>query len=392
MINISQKADCCGCAACKECCPKQCISLQPDNEGYLYPTVDTATCIDCGLCEKVCPVLNKNTATEPIAVYAAKNNDEEVRKQSSSGGIFSLLAQQTLAEGGVVFGVRFDEEWKVVTHYCETPEDLKAFRGSKYVQSNTNGMFAQAQAFLKAGRKVLFSGTPCQIKGLKLFLRKEYENLLTVEVICHGAPSPKVWEKHLQTIADKSGIGGAPMSKTFSDIRFRDKRKGWKAFSCVYTPCQGGKETQVSTFLEDPFMRIFLADINLRPSCYTCAAKSGRSGCDIALADFWAIGMVAPELDDDRGVSLALIYTEKGMKAYPHAKTITQEVPYEQATQWNGGFKEVLTVPQERALFFDGIDACTDIHEHILNSLPRPQVLKKESKWKQWLRKWHLKK
>ena len=392
MINISQKADCCGCAACKECCPKQCISLQPDNEGFFYPIVDTATCINCGLCEKVCPVLNKNAATEPIAVYAAKNNDEEVRKQSSSGGIFSLLAQQTLAEGGVVFGVRFDKEWKVVTHYCETLEELKAFQGSKYVQSNTNGMFAQAQAFLKAGRKVLFSGTPCQIKGLKLFLRKEYENLLTVEVICHGAPSPKVWEKHLQHTAQKMGLNEQAPGKAFSDIRFRDKRKGWKAFSCVYTPCQDGKEAQASTFLEDPFMRIFLADINLRPSCYSCAAKSGRSGCDIALADFWAIGVVAPELDDDRGVSLALIYTEKGMKAYPHTQTTTQEVPYEQATQWNGGFKEVLAVPQERASFFEGLDACADIHEHILNSLPRPIEQKKESKWTRWMHKLHLKK
>lgn len=167
MISIKDKQDCCGCAACVQRCPKQCITLHEDNEGFLYPQVDESLCIDCGLCEKVCPVINQADERTPLGVYAVKNPNESVRMQSSSGGVFTMLAEHIIDEGGVVFGACFDECWEVVHSYAETKEALAKFRGSKYVQSKIGSTYQQAEGFLKSGRKVLFSGTPCQIAGLK---------------------------------------------------------------------------------------------------------------------------------------------------------------------------------------------------------------------------------
>ena len=163
MVRIEDKKGCCGCSACVQRCPKQCISLYEDEEGFLYPKVDVATCIDCGLCEKVCPVLNQSEERVPLEVYAAKNPNEEIRRESSSGGIFTLLAEQTIDAGGVVFGVRWNEHFEAVHAYTETKDGLAAFRGSKYVQSRVGDTFKQAELFLKQGRQVLYSGVPCQI-------------------------------------------------------------------------------------------------------------------------------------------------------------------------------------------------------------------------------------
>lgn len=202
MINIIEKKDCCGCSACVQRCPQQCISLEEDEEGFLYPIINEAACIDCGLCEKVCPVLHSGDAHKPLKVFAAKNNNEKIRVESSSGGVFTVLAELVIDEGGVVFGAKFGEHWDVIHDYTETKEGLAAFRGSKYVQSRIGDCFNKAKSFLVQGRKVLFSGTPCQISGLKRFLGKEYDSLLTVDFICHGVPSPKVWRMYLnETIA-----------------------------------------------------------------------------------------------------------------------------------------------------------------------------------------------
>lgn len=198
MIKVKDKSRCCGCEACVSSCPVQCIDLVMDKEGFLYPQVDVTRCIDCGKCEKVCPELVEAGEGKATGVYAAKNPDDEVRRASSSGGIFTLLAKYVLAENGVVFGARFDKDWNVVHDYTESKEGLGAFRGSKYVQSRTGETFKQAERFLKAGRKVLFSGTPCQIMGLKRYLRREYDNLLTVDFVCHGVPSPLVWRKYIE--------------------------------------------------------------------------------------------------------------------------------------------------------------------------------------------------
>lgn len=200
MIHIIDKSKCCGCNACVQRCPKQCIAMQVDEEGFLYPVVDQSVCIDCGLCEKVCPVINLNEPRQPLQVLAAKNRNEEQRLRSSSGGIFILLAEHIIKQGGVVFGARFDKNWEVEHAYAETLEELEPLMRSKYVQSRIGNTYKEAEQFLKQGRQVLFVGTPCLIAGLKKFLRKEYENLLAVDFICHGVPSPGVWRRYLEEI------------------------------------------------------------------------------------------------------------------------------------------------------------------------------------------------
>ena len=228
MIKIIQKEQCCGCSACLHICPKHSISFREDKEGFLYPQVDTATCIDCGLCEKVCPVLNQGEERMPLKVYAAKHADDEIRMKSSSGGIFTLLADQIIDKGGVVFGARFNENWEVVHDYTETKEGLAPFRGSKYVQSNIGNSYKQVEEFLKTGREVMFTGTPCQVAGLKKFLRIDYENLLTVDFVCHGVPSPMVWRKYLAEEIVRQGN-----NPVVTGVNFRDKSTGWKKFSFV---------------------------------------------------------------------------------------------------------------------------------------------------------------
>ena len=216
MIVLQRKEDCCGCHACATACPTQCITMREDAEGFLYPETDVSKCIDCHLCEKVCPVINPfprpevfpNELPDPLS-YAAKIDDEKIREDSSSGGIFTALAENIIRKGGVVFGVRWNEDFKSVVHdFTETLDGLSAFRGSKYLQSIVGDSYKKVRQLLTAKRPVLFTGTPCQIAGLRRFLRKDYENLFTAEVVCHGVPSPKVWRLYLDEQVGKIQNGG----------------------------------------------------------------------------------------------------------------------------------------------------------------------------------------
>lgn len=315
MINITEKQKCCGCTACISVCPQKCISMSADKEGFLYPVVDSGKCVDCCLCEKVCPVLNPvRNESEPL-VYAAINNDETVRMQSSSGGMFTLIAESVIDRGGVVFGVCFDREWNVVHDYTETKEELAKFRGSKYVQSNVGNCFTQVKTFLDSGREVLFSGTPCQVAGLKNYLRKPYSNLLTVDLVCHGVPSPYVWRKYLQeTVCRAYGIKGdnkytVNPGDYISDISFRAKDNGWKKYSFRILYRDG--RIEIRTFSENIYMNVFLSNLSLRPSCYACPTKLGNAQSDITLADFWGVDKMYPSVDDDRGCGLIFIHSKE---------------------------------------------------------------------------------
>lgn len=313
MIEIVDKSKCCGCEACRSICPKKCISMQADKEGFLYPKVDLSQCVGCKLCEKVCPVLNpKYSKREPL-VYAGINNDINIRLQSSSGGIFTLIAEQVIQKKGVVFGACFDEQWNVVHDYTETKEGLARFRGSKYVQSYIGDSFLQAKRFLDEGRFVLFSGTPCQIAGLKNFLRKPYQNLLTVDLVCHGVPSQKVWQKHLyELVSDAYNIKKRNLSFFFADkinsISFRSKENGWKNFSMSIFYKNENK--RVIPFYNDTYMNVFLLNLSLRPCCYTCPTKLHYIQSDISLADFWGVDRLSSEIDDDKGCGLVLVNNE----------------------------------------------------------------------------------
>lgn len=375
MIYIQDKALCCGCSACMECCPRQCISMREDNEGFLYPEVDAEKCIGCSLCETVCPEINPDEPGLPLETYAAKNPDDKVRLSSSSGGIFTMLSERTIRRGGVVFGARFDENWEVVHDYAETIEGAELFRGSKYVQSRMDGNYRKAEHFLKTGREVLFSGTPCQIAGLKRFLRKDYDNLLTVDVICHGVPSPGVWRQYLKemTLRPKGVAAGKNTvlsslneMPVITGISFRDKRLGWKkyGFEIRKSASKADKNSvlksgkyQKEIFLFEPqrenvFLRGFFANIYLRRSCYACPAKAGRSHSDITLGDYWGIGSLMPRLDDDRGVSAVLVNSEYGAKALSETGAELYEAPYGDVARKNPALIHSVTQPAGRSAFY----------------------------------------
>lgn len=325
MIRVIDKKKCCGCTACVQVCPKKCIDLIEDTEGFLYPRVNAESCVECGACEKVCPFTSAlQMRMNPLISYAAKNRDERIRKESSSGGIFTALAENVISEGGVVFGVRFDEKWNPVFDYADTVDEIVAFRGSKYVQSTVGDSFKKVKSFLKANRKVLFSGTPCQVAGLKTFLRQEYDNLLTVEVVCHGVPSPGVWRKYLEekVAAFKAAAGKSTdlhslnLISSIEDIRFREKSHGWKKYRFVLNFAESSDEGKKSSdlslvFNDSEWGKAFVNNLFLRPSCHTCMVKSFASRADMTIADFWGIEKILPLFDDDRGCSAVIIHTEK---------------------------------------------------------------------------------
>lgn len=343
MIDNRSKDYCCGCGACVQKCQKQCISLQEDNEGFLYPRVDTETCIDCGFCEKVCPMLSPYQSRKPQQVLAAINKDEKIRMESSSGGIFTLLAEKVINEGGVVFGARFDEEWQVTIDYTETIEGLAAFRGSKYVQARTGDAYKLCEKFLRDERQVLFSATPCQIAALKHSLRKDYPNLITVACACHGAPSPLVWKYFLLQVSK---------GRTISEVKFRDKSTGWKHYSFTITFANG--EVYTDDALNVPYMKGFVKALIERPACEKCKFKNGKSGADVILADHWGITLCGKIENDDKGCSLALIYNKSLTSLLNIEKVRMVELNANEIGR-NGAFLDVIPQHGERGYFFENI-------------------------------------
>ena len=346
MIKITDKQDCCGCSACAQRCPKKCISMIEDEEGFLYPKVDTANCIDCHLCEKVCPVINQVEPRTPQNVYAAKNPNEIIRMNSSSGGIFTILAEQIIKSEGVVFGACWDNEWNVKHDCVDNISDLQRFRSSKYLQSVIGDAYLKTEQFLKTGRKVMFTGTPCQIAGLKHFLRKEYDNLLAVEIICHSVPSPGVWQQYLTTRLHTLKWNKSDIRK----ISFRDKKTGWKTYSFVIENKDGNSFIELSS--KNAFMRGFLADLYTRPSCHACPAKQLKSGSDITLGDFWGIESLMPEIDDDKGVSAIIVNSDKGKQVLHNINVELHEVLCDELTTRNPALVKSFPKTPKRTEFF----------------------------------------
>ena len=306
MINIDSNEKCCGCSACVQVCPKKCIKMTEDEEGFLYPVVSKDVCINCGICDKVCPIINVESKSETVlAAYAGYVNDDSIRLNSSSGGLFTAIAEYVLNHNGAVFGAAFDDDQYVHHIKVTAIDDLYKLRGSKYVQSDINNSFIEAKQELDNGKMVLFTGTSCQISGLKHFLRKDYYNLFTIDVLCHGTPSPKLWERYLE---NQKELYGSQIQQTF----FRHKNYGWKRYTVELK--FSNSTAYLKEFTEDSFMKLFLGNICLRPSCYDCKFKTLERDSDISLGDAWGIHKVFPELDDDKGTSVILIHTEKGQE------------------------------------------------------------------------------
>jgi len=353
MIQLKEKKDCCGCFACATICPQHCITMDEDHEGFRYPIIDKDSCTDCGLCSKVCPVINRYTKTEfETKVFACQNKNEQIRLESSSGGIFSLLAENTIQKKGVVFGARFDDDFFVIHDFTETIEGLEAFRGSKYVQSFIGDNYKKAEQFLIQGREVLFTGTSCQIAGIKHYLRKEYNNLLTVDIVCHGVPSPKVFKLYLEEL-------NSQQDGKLEKILFRDKTDGWKKYSFV-TRRTAEKNSVLfrQTLDKNDFMLGFLRNLYLRPSCHHCPAKAFTSGSDLTIADFWGIQNLHRDFDDDKGCSLVLCNNAKGHQIFIE---IQNEIRYVEsslndALRGNSSIIESVSAHHNREKFFKQID------------------------------------
>lgn len=305
MIELKRRQDCCGCTACVSVCPQHCITMQEDREGFLYPVTDTGVCTGCNACNRVCPVINKTGESRTSfpstsKAYAAAVTDGDILLNSSSGGLFSAIASRTIQKGGIVYGAAW-QEGEVRHVAVETADGLARLRGSKYVQSRLGGTFAGIRRHLRAGRKVLFSGTPCQAAGLRNFLCKDYDNIVAVEVACHGAPSPKVLRKYMQTLQKQYGDG--------VQLNFRSKPDGWEQYKV--TAYTGGTHLFYEGQKENLFMKGFLRELYSRPICHECPFKAGASGADFTLADFWGIKEVLPDFPSYNGASLVLTHSHK---------------------------------------------------------------------------------
>ena len=300
---------CTGCTACRAACPHDAIAMIADAEGFLRPAIDAARCVRCGACERACPVLAPGAPDPAPMCYAARTRDHALRLASSSGGIFTELARDILAKGGVVFGVVLDPPALTAIHAgAEDEAGLAAMRGSKYVQSDPRDTFRQARAALRAGRPVLYSGTPCQIAGLRRFLGRQEPDLLAVEIVCHSAPSPAVWAVAVRELTSRLG-------ETPRTVRFRGKTDGgsWRSGRFAWTLADGREGG--APFNATPYAAAFFGFLCSRPSCARCVAKGGASGADFTIGDFWGAERLCPEWDDPSGVSVVAAHTERGRAA-----------------------------------------------------------------------------
>lgn len=340
---------CSGCSACAMFCPQKCICMKQNEEGFYYPYVNKEKCNDCGLCEKSCPALVADKQKIVLSSYAAINKDELCRKESSSGGIFYLLAKQILNENGAVFGAAMMDNCKKVCHIeVEREEELWRLQGSKYVQSEIGNIYVRVKERLNDQKKVLFSGTPCQIAGLKLYLRKEYENLLTVDVICHGVPSEKIWNRYVDYIEKK-------YHAKLKMVNFRYKQFFWQDFSMKRVD-KYDREVVVSKN-DDTYMKFFLKNYSLRESCYSCSCKENKYS-DITLGDFWGIENIIPDMNDGMGTSAIIVRTEKGKN---FLKTVKDKLKYEMVSEEdivsnNSAECKSVCRPVEREYFYKDLE------------------------------------
>jgi len=315
LIKIVDKVECCGCGSCANACPSRCVKMKEDEEGFLYPIVDDFDkCIRCNICSKVCPVKNLKKE-EPFVQkgYLVQHCDEQIRKESTAGGAFTAIAQYVIECGGIVFGAAYDDQLQVVHMAAEDIESLKKFRNSKYVQSNTKYTYREAEQYLKEGRLVCYSGTPCQIEGLKAYLRREYDNLITVDVVCHAVPSPLIWNKYLEMQKEKLG-------KKIANIRFRDKYYGYKYSAMVITG-ENNQELYARGVDSDQMLRAFFSNICDRPSCYNCSFKKRYRVSDFTIWDCFTVYNFSKELDDDKGTTRVLIHSSKGQEVFEKIKS-----------------------------------------------------------------------
>lgn len=314
MVNLPHKNDCCGCTACESVCSHKAITMEPDNEGFLYPIVNESHCVECHLCEKTCPVLERDRQDETIEIkgqqyYALRSKDEDILYNSSSGGVFSVVANYVFNHSGVVVGAEYSDDMEVRHIIIKDTSELKKLRGSKYVQSNIQGIYPEIKGLLNQGVTVLFTGTPCQVHALKQFLRKPYENLITIDLICHATPSPKVFKEYINYLNEH-------YNEQVVWMNMRDKEKrGWgDPYSIRLQFSDNQQVVDDTTIVQWP--RIYFSRLIDRPSCHHCRYTNFKREGDLTMADFLDLNKLRPDLYSKKGTSLLIINTLKGEKVF----------------------------------------------------------------------------
>lgn len=382
MIDVQEHNQCCGCAACASACPVGCIHMNYDAEGFNYPKVDMTMCLGCGKCERVCPFIAHKSVNHsrraPVA-YGAISLDHDVRMASSSGGVFTEICRPILGQGGIVFGVAMNQDCKGCSFICaENEDELMDMRGSKYIQADSAGVWNQVMSALNLGREVLFSGTPCQANALRCFLGRDWPNLTIVDFVCHGVPSQRLWSEHVAYVERKAGA-------RVRSVNFRCKKISWRRFGLEANT----KDKIIFEPLDcSAYLRMFLRNYCLRPSCYACQAKSIRFA-DITIADFWGGERFVPDMCDEMGCSLVIVRSERGAKAFKRIASFVemQEVPYLEATKTNSCERLSVVRPPERDRFYN------DLSEHgydwlihrYTRTLPKERLTKIKRTVREWL-------
>ncbi len=310
MELYAKKEECCGCGACADLCPAEAISMVRDTEGFFYPRIDSQACMDCGQCEKVCPVKNHGAECRERLYFGVQARDQYVREASSSGGMFPVLAADILRRNGVVYGAAWNERMEVVHREVRDMEELETVKKTKYVQSDLSGIYRRIREALKKDRWVLFCGTPCQAQALRLFLRKSYEKLITVDLVCYGAPSPGIWSDYVKYLERKH-------HGTMTDFSFRDKRNRDNGHARSY---RIGDQEYAGSLYGDGYCQMYFTDFTVRPSCHQCEYCTTDRDSDFTIGDFWGIENVRPDLDDGMGTSMVIVHTERGRRIWETVK------------------------------------------------------------------------
>lgn len=371
MIKIIDKLMCTGCAACANICPSGCIKMTEDEEGFYYPYVDTDKCIHCEQCTKKCPVINhKVPKSELRQVYVCQNSDLKIRKNSTSGGVFSALSKYVLDRSGVVFGAEFDENFKVRHGMCTNEKGLSRFRGSKYVQSDVGDVYKQVKKELSKDRWVLFTGTPCQIAGLHSYLGKPYEKLILMDIVCYSISSPGVWKQFLDYIGQKIPI------KNVKKIKFRDKSKYGYEYTLMTFRDKNGKVLYSSGPESNPMLRSFVSNTSTRPSCYACKFKTVDRVSDFTAWDCYNIYQYNKKLDDNIGTSHLMVHSQKGISVLNEMKEYINvfEVNSERAVSSEPAMTECAVPDEKRAAFFKMYKTDKNVFEYFFQDTKKVKI------------------